>query len=128
MPNLNKNTDMSGIMINGVFQTWDKYTAKHKKKTRAKNTISQSDKLINRLNAELNMGIPLGMKIRQLNPTRHQLSAGSFKWTFSDNFSLYGSTLSMRELLQAKELEITYTGSAGLSSHPSSLLDIQPTV
>lgn len=119
---------MSGVITNGVFETWDEYLARTKKKIRAKNAISQSDKLINRLNAKFNMGIPLGMKIRQLNPTRHQLSAGSFKWTFSDNFSMYGSTLSMRELLQAKELEITYTGSAGLSSHPSSLLDIQPTV
>lgn len=119
---------MSGVITNGVFQTWDEYTAKHKKKIRAKNSISQSDKLINRLNAELNMCIPLGMKIRQLNPTRHQLSAGSFKWTFSGNFSSYGSTLSIRELLQSKELEITYTGSAGLSTHPSSLLDIQPAV
>lgn len=84
---------MSGVITNGVFQTWDEYTASRKNKKRAKASIAQSDKLINRLNAELNMKMPLGVGIRQLNPTPKQLSCGGFKWTFEGTWSIFGSTL-----------------------------------
>ena len=118
---------MSGVTFNGVNMTWDEYISSRKYVTkRKKPSISQSDKLISRLNKELGLDIPLGMNIRQLNPSQAQLARGSFKWTFDGIWSKYGSTLSIRELLRAKSFEISYTPYGGLSTMACSLLDIQP--
>lgn len=106
--------------------SWEEYLNKHKSKKNIKRGSGIAFKLINRLNKELNMNIPIDTKIEQINPTQKQLSMGSFKWCFEGNFSRYGSTLSISELLRAEKLETSYISSGGLSTHPSSLIDIQP--
>lgn len=117
---------MSGVTYNGVNMTWPEYMAMHKRKKVLKRHLNIVNKLIIRLNNELNMDIPLNTTITQINPTKKQLSMGSFKWVFDGNFSRYGSTVSISELLRAGQLEVSYITSGGLSTLPSSLIDIQP--
>lgn len=83
-----------------------------------------TDQLISRLNNELGFTIPIGTKIHHINPTINQQSRGSFKWVFNSNYSNYGSSVGVRELLKRKKLSISYTRSGGLSVVARSLIEI----
>lgn len=117
---------MSGVTLNGVNMSWQEYLNKHKGRKTVTSNRDIRCKLINRLNNELDMSIPIETSITQLLPTPKQLSCGAFKWVFDGNFSRYGSTLSISELLRSDKLETSCITSGGLSTHPASLIDIQP--
>lgn len=117
---------MSGIIVNGVRMSYAEYFGKTKITKRRVATLSQLQKIILKINKDIKLDIPINATIKQINPTLKQLSRGSFKWCFEGGFSNYGSTLSVRELMRAEKLEITYTSAGGLSTLPHSLIDIQP--
>lgn len=86
-----------------------------------------SDQLITRVNSELGLEIPLGTKLKYLNPTINQQARGSFMWVFdSATYCRYGSTVGIRVLLKSNVLEKSYSTHCGLSGLPASLIDILP--
>lgn len=75
-----------------------------------------SDKFIEKCNKDLRMNIPLGTKLKYLNPTINQQSRGMMMWVFDDSvYSGWGSSLGIKELLKKDKLEIS-TAYSGLSS------------
>lgn len=66
-----------------------------------------TNKLIERLNNECRLDIPIGTKIRHVNPTLNQSARGSFKWFFTDNHCMVGSSMGVRELVKCKEIYIS---------------------
>ena len=81
------------------------------------------EKFIQKVNADLNIKIPIETKINYLKPSINQSARGMMMWVFDHPYSFYGSSVGIKELLKQDKL----TGSAsysGLSSVPISVTEI----
>lgn len=67
-----------------------------------------SDKFIEKCNKDLRTQIPLGTKLKYLNPTINQQARGMMMWVFDHYYYQgFGSSVGIKELLKRDKLEIS---------------------
>lgn len=66
-----------------------------------------SDQIILKINNDCKTSIPLGTKIKYLNPSLNQQARGMMMWVFENPYSHYGSSIGVKELLKKDNLKIS---------------------